>query len=71
MIIEQLAVQFLSSCNLKSDLAQDVVDLAIYSIIGFYATKQIVNTTDFPEYKESDMIDLLEEMDQWIPEGKR
>lgn len=63
MTIEQMAVQFLSSCDLRSDLAQDVVDLAIYSIIGFHATKRIMNTTKFPEYKESDMLDLIEEMD--------
>ena len=63
MTIEQKAVQILSLCNPTSYLAQDVLDLAIYSIIGFHATKRIMNTTEFPEYKESDMLDLLDEME--------
>ena len=63
MTFEQRAVQILSLCVPTSDLAQDVLDLAIYSIIGFNATKRIMNTTDYPEYKEADMEDLFDEMD--------
>lgn len=63
MTIEQAAVKTLSQLDLRDELSRDIVDLAIVSIIGFAAVRRIVNTTDFPEYKEGDLIDLLNEAD--------
>lgn len=41
---------------------KDILELCIRSIIGYDAFKRIVSTTDYPEYKESDLLDLLDEV---------
>lgn len=64
MTIEQAAVKALSSLNLKDELSIDIIDLAIVSIIGFSSARRIVRSDDFPEYKESDLIDLLDEVEK-------
>lgn len=64
MTIEQAAVKTLSRLNLKDELSQDIVDLAIVSIIGFSAVRRIVKTDDFPGYKEAYLFDLLDEVEK-------
>lgn len=63
MTIEQATVKMLSSLTLNNELAKDMVDLAIISVIGYLAVRKIVNSDNFPEYKEADLIDLFHEID--------
>ncbi len=63
MTIEQATVKMLRYLNLRDELAIDMIDLAIVSVIGYAAVSKIVNTTDFPENKEDDLIQLLYEID--------
>lgn len=64
MTIEQAAVKTLSRLNLKDELSIDIIDLAIGSIIGFSAARRIIRSDDFPEYKEADLCDLLDEVEK-------
>lgn len=64
MTIEQAAVKTLSRLNLRDELSIDIVNLAIVSIIGFSAARRIIKSDDFPEYKEGDLLDLLDEVEK-------
>lgn len=64
MTIEQTAVKALLQLNLRDELAVDIVDLAIVSIIGFAAARRIIRSDDFPGYKEGYLLDLLDEVEK-------
>ena len=63
MTIEQATVKVLSQLNLRDELAIDCVNLAILSVIGFKAVRRIVKSNDSPDYKEENLLDLLDEID--------
>lgn len=63
MTIEQATVKMLSSLTLSTELGNDMVDLAIVSVIGYAAVRRIVKSNDFPGYKEMDLLDLIDETD--------
>ena len=59
MTIEQLSVKVLSQLDLKTDIANDIIGLSIVSIIGYKSLQEIMLTTDFPEDKEFDSIEVI------------
>lgn len=61
MTIEQATVKMLSSLTLGNELAKDMIDLAIVSVIGYAAMREIVTNKSFPEYKEEDLLQLIYE----------
>lgn len=63
MTIEQAAVKALSYLNLRDDLAIDITDIAITSIIGYAAFRRIISSGDFPEDKELDLLTLKYEIE--------
>lgn len=59
MTIEQLSVKVLSQLDLKTDIANDIIGLSIVSIIGYKSLQEIMLTTNFPEDKEFDSIEVI------------
>ena len=49
----------MSELELETDLGQDIIGISIVSIIGYKSLMDIMLTNDFPEYKESDSIDII------------
>lgn len=63
MTIEQATVKMLRSLNLRDELAIDMVDLAIVSVIGYAAVRRILSTNDLLGNKAIDIAELLFETD--------
>ena len=63
MTIEQATVKMLSSLTLGNELAKDMVDIAIFSVIGYLAVKEILNSADDVFKKYDDLIQLGDEIE--------
>lgn len=62
MTSSQIAVLVLSNVNCTNTLAEDVIDIAIRSIIAWDATKKIFFKNDSRYDLHADLDDLLNEM---------
>ena len=63
MTIEQATVKMLASLNLRDELAIDMCDLAIVSVIGYAAVRRILNSDNFPVLITNELDDLFDELD--------
>ena len=62
MTIEQAAVKTLAQLNLRDELATDIVDIAIVSIIAYSAIRRTLKVNDSSKYSDW-LTDLVYEVD--------
>ena len=60
--IARLALLALRGVEPSSELSSDIVLFLMVCVIGWVKTNRIMDTTDFPEYKEDDLANLIEEL---------
>ena len=64
MTIEQATVKALSSLNLRDELAIDIINIAIVSVIGYAAVKRIyIEDADCPDCIADDLNQLFYELE--------
>ena len=60
--IAKLALLVLRNVDSSNELTADIILFLMVCVIGWVKTNRIMNTDDFPEYKEAYIFDLIEEL---------